>query len=676
MDLSTQLFDIEKGTIGRLLLAVAIAGGHTVPVHLDSAHAHNWHEPSNEREYLRSPQRSLWRTAQELKMDIYKSKPVFILRPVSWVKSMGYAIMNTLWVRKIKFDGAGTFSKLNPRWCAMGTNMDRSLYESYAEVCLWSTVLLIVNIGTHYDVIGFDADISDAFQSTDRKTSADAGKDAVPLFCYQAPGHVEFGANGEALCCELLTALQGGIDSTRLFDTAFGRTLLKRAHCRSALWDPQAYEYHNGPLASKGADLPAILAACAAMPPAPGAPIGWAVFARHVDDIKGVVSSLATKTFLIHAIGMDWSIRATGWTTILEDKTEIPNKFLGYNFRMFDDGRMCEISCLALIDTLFKEHSKGKHVIQPGHPYPMNIAKLKPGVQPPAGSPELAGYLENQAMYRSGVGSSLWISRAHTTHTYPTNIHCGSMSCPSEEHYKSWFHSLCYIRAHPCPLVIGSGAKTSLALSTSPIRPFSGQLCRELGLHAMVDADLGTPTDHEREHMITPIADGLLKLNPTWDSKSMTGIDIFLGGVLILRYALRQHLTSPDSHSSEITAAGTAVTMLMPLSGLLQEWHIFSDTPPPIHCDSQSTVFVARKTAAIKRSVWINRRAAVIREAVDALMFQFQKIEGVNNTANGNTKPVTREEFKRHLVYTHPYADFTDEERIIIAATFHTVAAP
>jgi hypothetical protein len=99
--------------------------------------------------------------------------------------------------------------------------------------------------------------------------------------------------------------------------------------------------------------------------------------------------------------------------------------------------------------------------------------------------------------------------------------------------------------------------------------------------------------------------------------------------------------------------------MLTPLSGLLQEWHIFSDTPTPVHCDSQSTVFVARKTAAIQRSVWINnRRAVVIREAVSALMFTFEKISGVNNTASGDTKPVTKELLpvicQTHLV--HPYA--------------------
>ena len=163
------------------------------------------------------------------------------------------------------------------------------------------------------------------------------------------------------------------------------------------------------------------------MPPSPSAPVGWAVFARHVDDVKGVVNSIATKDFLIHAISMDWSIRATGWTTNFKEKTEMPNKFLGYNFRMFNDNLMCEISCMAVIESLFQEHSKGRHAIQPSHPYPMNIAKLAPGVRPPEGSPELASFLETQSKFRAGVGASSWVSRAHTTHTYPTNIHCGSM---------------------------------------------------------------------------------------------------------------------------------------------------------------------------------------------------------------------------------------------------------
>ena len=146
--------------------------------------------------------------------------------------------------------------------------------------------------------------------------------------------------------------------------------------------------------------------------------------------------------------------------------------------------------------------SQSQHLLGPSAPpcrsllsHTPYIAKLAPGIRPPEGSPKLASFLETQSKFRAGVGASIWVSRAHTTHTYPTNIHCGSMSCPSDEHYKSWFHSLCYIRAHPSPLVIGCGRKASLSLSTLPAKPFGCQTHRELGLHATVGADLSTPTD-------------------------------------------------------------------------------------------------------------------------------------------------------------------------------------
>ena len=43
----------------------------TLAVDHDTSKAHTWHEPRNEREYLRSPQHALWRTAKENKMDKY-----------------------------------------------------------------------------------------------------------------------------------------------------------------------------------------------------------------------------------------------------------------------------------------------------------------------------------------------------------------------------------------------------------------------------------------------------------------------------------------------------------------------------------------------------------------------------------------------------------------------------
>ena len=94
-----------------------------------------------------------------------------------------------------------------------------------------------------------------------------------------------------------------------------------------------------------------------------------------------------------------------------------------------------------------------------------------------------------QAKCQNGVATSIWISRAHTLHVYPTNFLRGMMSNPSYEVYKCWQHSLMAERASPCPLVLGSGRKVLLSISADPPRPFSGVHHRE-GFHVFVDADL------------------------------------------------------------------------------------------------------------------------------------------------------------------------------------------
>ena len=100
------------------------------------------------------------------------------------------------------------------------------------------------------------------------------GNTRATMFCYQAPGFVEHGPNGERLCCELLMLMQGAIDASRLFGTAFGHTLLKRAGARRALWDRDVWEYHKGPLAASAESLEKILATYNDQPPTPGAPPG------------------------------------------------------------------------------------------------------------------------------------------------------------------------------------------------------------------------------------------------------------------------------------------------------------------------------------------------------------------------------------------------------------------
>ena len=50
------------------------------------------------------------------------------------MRAAGHHIMDTLWAFKIKFDKDGVFDKFNPRWCVVGTNMSRDIYESVSQM--------------------------------------------------------------------------------------------------------------------------------------------------------------------------------------------------------------------------------------------------------------------------------------------------------------------------------------------------------------------------------------------------------------------------------------------------------------------------------------------------------------------------------------------------------------
>ena len=64
------------------------------------------------------------------------------------------------------------------------------------------------------------------------------------------------------------------------------------------------------------------------------------------------------------------------------------------------------------------------------------------------------------------------------------------------------------------------------------------------------------------------------------------------GGAAVDVTCVRQHLTSPDSHTAEIVAASSAQHDIVPKRGLQQEIHIPSTEPTILYCDSQSAVFV------------------------------------------------------------------------------------
>ena len=169
---------------------------------------------------------------------------------------------------------------------------------------------------------------------------------------------------------------------------------------------------------------------------------------------------------------------------------------------------------------------------------------------------------------------------------------------------------------------------------------------REFGFHVFVDSNLGAPRDEETG--APSIADGLARTHPTILAKSITGGVLMIGGAPE-PVCQRQHLVAPDAHTGEVSAAGVLLNLAIPIRGFMHECRIHQAKPTPMYCDSASTIFVANDDKAVKRSVWVLRRAAVLREGVDSGEIEFVKISEHDNVADGLTKALKYETWRRHL---------------------------
>ena len=516
----------------------------------------------------------------------------------------------------------------------------------------WATVVLIATLRAAYDVVDFHFDISNAFQNTRTDEQARAPKTqkaARRLFCRQAPGFEERAPDGSKQVAEILVGFQGAIDAANLFGGEFIFDAVRDAGVRRCIWDRELFAWHYGPAVQNAGDLIKILAACRDRPAIDGAPPGWAVFGRHVDDGMGVASSQRVIDYLKSRIDLHWQMNISPW-----------KKLIGFDCTISDLPAVGEtpkrtsvtLSAIESMRRMFQHHVEDRMLIQPRHPYAGDIDDSPWGEEPPEGSPERAEFKAMQAKAASGIGWSIWGMRVHVNLVYPTVRLCGHMANLSFRDYKHWQHNIMHELARPRPLVIGPFAKTSLAISDRVIRPFSSAL-PDMGLHFFVDASLGYPrvADGIDE---APIAEGITNVRSHDGAKSITGIMGFLFGSPVFVLMQRQQLVSPDSTSSEIHAAGTAVCNAIIIANVLQEMDVPQVRPTPVFCDSQSTVFVANDAAAAKKSIWVSRRAAVLREAVDDGTIDFIKIPREDNVADYLTRPVTHAEYLHFAEYIWP----------------------
>ena len=605
------LIDVANGETVTKHYVLAVIGGTTFEYDpLDTDGAGEWHVPTDEIQYYRSPQRSLWYASQLAKMEEYEAIPVWEYADKSEVPA-GAKVFNTKWVRRIKFNESVKFDKLNPRLCLVGTGMSRDDYETFANYMRMNS-LKVVMIVTHvYLGYKFQLDDTNAFQNTPVRD------DEPAIYARQAPGMpVRRNAKGEPLLYKLLMCLQGGIQSAHHYDRRKVKALLTEVPMQMATWDKRVFIYHVGPLAGKGASLRDIVGSLdPQLPDIDGKPVGFAIFGTHADDGVGGADRMKTAEYIQGRCAIVFACKLTPW-----------RRPLGMTIVDNDDGSF-SINMPKYLQQLVERHLGGDVTIAPTHIMKKSIHDLQPEEEPPEGSLELATHKAMQEEARSLKGALVWGGYAWPQLLAPTNRVCALMHAPTRASFKHAKMALMHTAAFPVLPRFAPAECKSLELA-SPTKPPFGKGGKEFGLHALMDANREAP-------------------------RSYTGGDILLGGAVIDTISTRQHHASPDVNASEIHAACTVVAKVLPIRGLLHELGVLQLEPTPCWIDSQSTIFCVNDATSMRRSSWLLGKIEFVHEAQELDHIRALKIAAEDNTADGKTKCIDVKTYWRHMTYTH-----------------------
>ena len=497
--------------------------------------------------------------------------------------------------------------------------MDRDMYMSRSDVVRFTTIKIFACMRAAYRkwLLDVQFDVKDAFQATrldkpmddGRVSNRDGTAKSERLFCMQPPGFIET-IDGEPAVAEVLVSLQGRIDAARLFSGAFEKLLVK-CGCRVLTWDPRCYVLHTGPLAGTAEDLEKVLVACKDKPNVNGVPVGFFAFGMHVDDGIGVASSIKMVEYVSHACLVAYVLDYSGW-----------QKVLGFKADIDDDMGTVTLSAPAVIQALADRFLKEDVKLVPQHIASPALAKLERVKEPPTpGSPEHACFLQTTADVRAMVGVFMWLMQVYDKMVWPCNTLAGLVAAPPLEAAVHCKRVIMHMVAYDEPPCYGGKLCTSLQLADPTVPPFTdGKV--EFGLIQFCDAGSSGEV-------------------------GITASKIMLAGATIETLMQRQHLTAPESHTIELVAAGTALHRIIPVRGLLQELHILQDRPTPLYMDSQSALYVALDRAAVKKSVWLRRRASMLQEGVEQLEIDPRKVAGEDNLADNETKYKTYGEWRR-----------------------------
>ena len=197
--------------------------------------------------------------------------------------------------------------------------------------------------------------------------------------------------------------------------------------------------------------------------------------------------------------------------------------------------------------------------------------------------------MEMRALVGYAIGAGIYLENCCPKLTTLINVMSQHTHRPSYEVLKHLRHGIMHMKAYPeWAWFGGNGVGLEQAAE-------------------LADITVGATPMHYHHYSDAGLGSGTI---------SYTGGQGMLAAGPWVTTMLRQHLASPYSHSAEVTAAGTNLNTTCAGNDWLQELHIRLGKPTPFYLDSQSTVFVAKCAAAVKKTVWLTRRAAVLQEGV------------------------------------------------------------
>ena len=559
----------------------------------------------------------------ENKMDKYNAVPAFVLEQRAQVPD-NVRIFRLKWVWGLKKEPDSEKLQCTARLCVVGVNMDAGEFPSYSEVATPVALNILAAVfATHMeDFIAQQDDDSDAFQNTVTDGS-DGDKAAAPMYTHQAPGFEKKGINGEQLVYRHRVAFQGRIDSPRLYGQKV-KPLLAQAGWHATLFDTEAFIYHEGPTKGTAAKIPEILEAIrTAAPSPPGhAPVGFGLMVRHVDDRIKIVTSDRITQYQLGVFQHVYAMKTTAW-----------RKVLGWTAVVDREERTVTFECPGVLLAAGDKFLKGVTFANNKHAMLPSLMQLEVGVAPDEADPEYPKFMQMQKDFRSLQGLMIWITQRYTQGLFLTRKTGQFHHSPSWDAYRHLCFGLMHLIAKPHAIHYGGKECRSLELATPIKQPIT--LDEKIwGLYWFCDASMGDEAKPD-------------------DFLAMTGAVGMLAGGAIDPVCQRQHQKAAEAHTTEIVAGGTALHRVMFAREMCREWCIGAERPTPIMFDSQTTIFVANDETAIKRSIWIRRRSAILREGVDDGEIEPVKIDQSLNAADVLTKYLVFAIWKRHVWWMH-----------------------